>query len=116
MISYKKLQYTETIPWDLIVSWYNKVMLRRLVTKVAWNQHLVSGREVHISEMFGSFVVFDSRDREDLNKSGKVSKMNVYDLMRASIWNSTAHSGIVKRKQIIKYPTNRKKNIKENSK
>ena len=91
MIHYKKIPETQNIFIDWFGSFYNLKLMRWLVIRIAWNEHLKTGRQVHIAEMFGSFVVFDSRYRQDLNKSGKVNKMNIHEAIRASIWNSTAH-------------------------
>ena len=88
MITYRKIKITGNILIDWFVSWYNLLLMRRVIIKIATNEHKKTGRQVHVSEMFGSFIIFDSRDRQDLNKSGKVNQMNVYEAMRASIWNS----------------------------
>ena len=91
MIRYKKAKQTGNLLGDLFATWYNRNLMRRLVTKVAWNQHLTTGREVHVSELFGFFAVFDSREKADINRSGRVGRMETIDLAKASIWNSTAH-------------------------
>lgn len=73
---------------DWFVSWYNLKLMRKIIIRIAVNEHLKTGRQVHISEMFGSYIIFDSRDRDDLNKSGKVIRMSLPELLKASIWNS----------------------------
>lgn len=98
MIRYKQLPQTGNVLGDLIASFYNKKLMRLLVTRIAWNIHLKTGREVHISEMFGRLVIFDSREKADINRSGQVGRMETIDLAKASIWNSTAHRSYLKKK------------------
>lgn len=89
MITYKKLSPIEDkLFWNWFSGWWNLQLMKRIVIKTAINEHKKTGRQVHVSEMFNSFIIFDSRDRDDLNKSGKVIKMNVVELLKASIWNS----------------------------
>jgi len=88
MINYRKLPKTGNVLWDWFAGWINLQCMRRIVIKIATNEHKKTGRQVHISEMFGYFVIFDSRERDDLNRSGKVIKMNLTELLKASIWNS----------------------------
>lgn len=96
MTTYKKLEPSDNLLWDWFVSWFNLKYMRWVIIRIAWNEHLKTGREVHVSEMFGAFVIYDSRDRKDLNKSGRVGKMNVVEAMKASIWNSTSYKKIIK--------------------
>lgn len=99
MKSYKKIPDSGNTITDLFISWYNLKLMRGLVVRIAWNEHQKTGREVHIAEMFGSFIIFDSRERQDLNNSGKINRLNIYEALRASIWNSTAEE--TRRKKII---------------
>jgi hypothetical protein len=112
MIHYKKLPESGNIFWDWFVTWYNLTLMRKVVTRVAWNLHLRTGRETYVSEMFGNYSVFDSRERQDINRSGKVIPMSYYELLRSQIWNSSAHKKF--ENHILEYP--RKKNINKNSK
>lgn len=88
MKNYRKLQETDNLFWDWFCSFWNLILMKKVVIKIAINEHKKTGRQTHIAEMFGSFIIFDSRERNDLNKSGKVVKMNLTELLSASIWNS----------------------------
>lgn len=98
MINYKQLPQTGNVLGDLFAGWYNKYLMRRLVTRIAWNIHLKSGREVHIAELFGALSIFDTREKADLNKAGTLGRMESLDLAKASIWNSTAHRRSLEKK------------------
>ncbi len=115
MQQFKQLPQPEEIITAWIASWYNKTLMRNLAVRTAWNQHLKTGREVHIAELFGHLVIFDTREKADINRSGQLGKMTVIDLVTASIWNSTAHRASLKEKAPAKVHTlprpGRKKNI-----
>lgn len=100
MNRYKKLPKANNAVWDWIASIYNKAVMKRLVIKQAWNIHQTTGREVHVCELFGYFTIIDSREKADINRSGKVGQMQTYDLYKASIWNSTAHKELIRKKNI----------------
>ena len=88
MKTYKRLPETENVIFDWLFSKWNLFLMKKIVIKIATNDHLTTGRQTHIAVMFNSYVIFDSRDRDDINKSGKVLKMNLVALLKASIWNS----------------------------
>jgi hypothetical protein len=89
MRHYKKLpDNTKSVLWDDFATWVNLGIFKKIVIRIATREHEKTGRQVHISEMFNEFVIFDSRERDGINKSGKVLKMNLVELLKASIWNS----------------------------
>lgn len=91
MRNYKKLSdSTGSILWDSLASWINLKIFKHLVIKTARNEHEKTGRQVHVAEMFGDFIIFDSRERDDINRSGKLGKLRLVDLLKASIWNSNS--------------------------
>jgi len=91
MQRYKQIPKTNNVLWDLFASFWNKHLMRILVIRQAWNLHQTTGREVHVCEFFGYFTIIDSREKADINRSGKVGQMQTIDLYKASIWNSSAH-------------------------
>lgn len=89
MRQYKKIpESTGNILWDWIATSLNNALFKKIVISVATREHERTSRQIHISEMFGAFVIFDSRERDDINKTGKFGKMQLIDLYKASIWNS----------------------------
>jgi hypothetical protein len=88
MKTYNRLPATENVFFDWLFTWYNLTLMKKIIIKIAEKEHEITGRQTHIAVMFNSYVIFDSRDRDDINKSGKVMKMNVIELYKASIWNS----------------------------
>jgi hypothetical protein len=89
MKNYKKLKDdTGNVLWDDFASYVNLKLFKKTVIKIAMREHEKTGRQVHVAEMFGRFIIFDSRERDDVNKSGRVAKMNLIELLKASIWNS----------------------------
>ena len=89
MKNYKKLpDETRSILWDWFASWINVGLFKKIVIRRAINEHNKTGRQIHVAEMFGRFVIFDTRERDDINRTGKVAKMNLVDLLKSSIWNS----------------------------
>lgn len=90
MRTYKKLpDETGTLLWDWFASWINLGMFKKIVIRVGMIEHKKTGRKVHVSEMFGRFIIFDGVERDDINRAGKVGKMKLIDLLKASIWNSS---------------------------
>ena len=105
MIHYDQLQYRDNLSlWNAFAAWFNKIILRFIVIRTAWNIHQGNGREIHVFEIFNSYYIMDGRERDDINRSGKLGKMRVNDALKASIWNSTAHEKMKKTKSIIEYP------------
>lgn len=85
---YKKKKMTGDWLGDLIASWWNLRVLRRVVIRIALNWHRETRRRVDVMEHHDHFALIDSVSRDDINKKMPGGKMGVYDLYKHSIWCS----------------------------
>jgi hypothetical protein len=88
MKHYKKLPETGNVLWDWFAGYVNMKLMKHIIIRIAKNEHIRTGRQIHVSEMFNSFMVFDGRERKQINRSGKLGKMDIQEALEASIWNS----------------------------
>ncbi len=85
---YKKRKMTGDWLTDIIASWWNVRVLRRVVIRIAINWHKETRRRVDILEHHDHYALIDSVTRDGINNKLPGGKMRVDELYKHSIWTS----------------------------